>query len=189
MYQFSKEASTRILSALGEIFSPDLTDEEIDQWASEEHFKALQSAEELHAFAVQFNWDAGVEQLSWVINNPMCELGTAILIYWRATPLYYYEKYESREQMATNKPTYYEDADWFGAYDLIKVIEKKFDENFFKTNSINYSIAKDVNDPNTLSEYSETLQNNQLKQPIHPLALTEMSEENFAYEIDWEAAK
>jgi hypothetical protein len=187
MYEFNQEASLRLMNALGEIYSNDLTDEEIDAWKAQNHYHFLQTSEEIHAYADKFNWDDSLESLSWILENSLCELGTAIMIYWKATPLYFYEKFESREKFAEQKSAYYTDEDWFKSYDLIKTIEKKFDEKFYKTRVIQYSVSKDENVRDLFEEHASLMEFNRLKQPIHPVALLEMEGENFTYEIDWSA--
>src|SRR5690349_9296432 len=42
----------------------------------------LATPEELHAFALHYNWDDGVELLTLIIRNPMCDRGTALMLYW-----------------------------------------------------------------------------------------------------------
>jgi Domain of unknown function (DUF4274) len=189
MYEFNQEASLRLMNALGEIYSDELTDEDIDAWKAQNHYQFLQTSEEIHAFADKFNWDDSREALTWILENPKCELGTAVMIYWKATPLYFYEKYESREQLAKQKPSYCTDEDWFQfqTYDLIKMIEKKFDEGFYKTRVVQYSVLKDENLLDDFEEHASLIESGGLKQPIHLVALLEMEGENFNYKIDWSA--
>lgn len=49
----------------------------------------LQTSEELHDYAWNYNWDDGFDNLRWVINNPLCSKGTALLIYWYSQPGYF----------------------------------------------------------------------------------------------------
>jgi hypothetical protein len=43
----------------------------------------LATPHELHAFADHHNWDDGVDELRAVIESPMCDRGTALMLYWR----------------------------------------------------------------------------------------------------------
>jgi hypothetical protein len=45
--------------------------------------------EELHAFAVTWMWDDTTDALQHILDNPVCEAATALLIYWRANPEWY----------------------------------------------------------------------------------------------------
>lgn len=45
-----------------------------------EVFKKLNSTDQ-YFLAENYNWDDGVEVLSWIINSPICDKGTAILIF------------------------------------------------------------------------------------------------------------
>jgi hypothetical protein len=46
----------------------------------------LKSAKELHQFILHYNWDDGLEPMLWTIQQPYCDKGTALLIYWLANP-------------------------------------------------------------------------------------------------------
>lgn len=44
------------------------------------------TAQELHAFLGEYNWDNGFEPVWAIIQNPECELATALLAFWLADP-------------------------------------------------------------------------------------------------------
>lgn len=44
------------------------------------------TAAELHAFADDFNFDDQPETLRWIVGHAACDLGTALLVYWRCDP-------------------------------------------------------------------------------------------------------
>ncbi len=46
------------------------------------------TAAELHAFADHHNFDDGPALLSWIVSHPACDLGTALLAYWRCDPVH-----------------------------------------------------------------------------------------------------
>jgi len=60
-----------------------------------EFCRSNNNAEELHAFADTWNWDAGTEALQTLLANPACEAATALLIYWKAAPEFY-RQYKNR---------------------------------------------------------------------------------------------
>ena len=60
-----------------------------DRTPSFEKFKELTTSAQLHYLADIYNWDDGVEVLNWVVDSPLCDLGTAVMIFWRAEPSYY----------------------------------------------------------------------------------------------------
>ncbi|MFD2721496.1 DUF4274 domain-containing protein [Hymenobacter monticola] len=62
-------------------------------------FETITSLMELHYLAHIYNWDAGPEVLSWIINSPHCDQGTAALIFWRSQPDFYQE-YTDESQMS-----------------------------------------------------------------------------------------
>lgn len=47
------------------------------------------SAATLHAAADEHNWDDGTAKLRKILANPLCDRGTALLIYWRGAPAFY----------------------------------------------------------------------------------------------------
>ncbi|MBO2638671.1 DUF4274 domain-containing protein [Shewanella algae] len=42
----------------------------------------LQSMEELHYVAANLNWDNGLASPAAILNHPLCDAGTALLLYW-----------------------------------------------------------------------------------------------------------
>jgi hypothetical protein len=71
--------------------------------------------EELHQFAANFNCDCGVEALRRVIRHPRCDQGTALMIFWRLGPGWFFQ-YQGREEVE------------FGLdeYDLLIEIQSKY---------------------------------------------------------------
>jgi hypothetical protein len=64
-----------------------------DEWETEDEFahffSSVTDTEELQQFADGFNWDCGFDELRAVIEHPLCDQGTALLIYWRGQPGYF----------------------------------------------------------------------------------------------------
>lgn len=72
-------------------FNEDESDEE--QIPDFEAFKSLTSAEQ-YLLANEYNWDDGVIVLDWIIDSPLCDKGTATLIFWLAEPDYHFDHSE-----------------------------------------------------------------------------------------------
>jgi hypothetical protein len=53
---------------------------------------------ELHLLADRWNWDGGLRGPQAIIRHPRCDRGTALLVYWRASPEYYL-RYASRDEV------------------------------------------------------------------------------------------
>ena len=49
----------------------------------------IDSSAELHALAQQINWDCGFDALEAVLEHPLCDRGTALMIYWLGAPTYF----------------------------------------------------------------------------------------------------
>ena len=104
-------------------------DEEISQFC-----RGTTDPEELHAFADAYNWDQGEHVFFELIKNPMCDAGTALLIYWRAGPewhLQFTDRTELHEADAT-------------MLDLINEIERRYLADDFKSKRIPFDPAEYV---------------------------------------------
>lgn len=51
-----------------------------------ENLKQLESTQEIHEFATNYNWDYGIEPLKLILQHPLCDRGTALKIYWLGQP-------------------------------------------------------------------------------------------------------
>ena len=71
----------------------------------------------LHEEVMAYNWDDGVEQLFEIIRDPDCDLGTAKLVYWNG--------YDRK------------------SFDLMKEIEKRVADKFYKIGLITYDPFED----------------------------------------------
>lgn len=63
---------------------PTEADAEATRAAYEALLSQIESPEELHAYAGGFNWDCGCGGMRDVIRHPLCDMGTALMIYWHA---------------------------------------------------------------------------------------------------------
>jgi hypothetical protein len=59
-------------------------DERAERFAQE--LARVESPVELHYFAMNYNWDDGEDALRAVLEHPLCDMGTASMIYWLAQP-------------------------------------------------------------------------------------------------------
>ncbi len=100
-----------------------------------EDYKLLDSASSLHYLADIYNWDDGEEVLDWIISNPKCDKGTALMIFWRAEPDYY-----TRYQDETDAD---HDAEEFR---FVKKIIHNFETGFYKREQIHYDPSADGHD-------------------------------------------
>jgi len=114
------------------------SEDEAAQWADFDRVLAQMSAEELHAFVNVMNWDGGgADRLSRVLAHPLCDRGTALMIYWLARPRFYI-KYGTRERVRDELwPSALDD------YDLLCDIERRFAANDFATADIPFNPADD----------------------------------------------
>jgi hypothetical protein len=107
-----------------------LSEEEFDELTEEDHekpfqefFETVSDPEELHLFAGLINWDGGAEELSRVIHHPLCDLGTALLVYWLGQPSFDLQ-YANREAVPQHRRE---------VYDLLRDIEQRVAEGAYKT--------------------------------------------------------
>jgi hypothetical protein len=129
-----------------------------DEWESEDElwqfFETVTDSEELHLYADGFNWDTGVEEMRRVIEHPLCDRGTALLIYWRGAPGWY-ARYTDRSE--TRNP------DQADHYDLLREIEQKIIGGHFHTLRFPYDPKSDRGHDMT-TQYGSAGQ----KRPIPP---------------------
>lgn len=71
----------------------------------------------LHEEAMDYNWDDGVERLFEIIRDPDCDLGTAKLVYWNG--------FDRK------------------VFDLMKEIEKRVADKFYKIGLVTYDPFED----------------------------------------------
>ncbi|MGC9358326.1 MAG: DUF4274 domain-containing protein [Anaerolineae bacterium] len=90
----------------------------------------LQSPLEYHYFAWHWNWDKGIKPLEWIIQQPDCDRGTALLIYWYASPTWYGQYRDRKEVRASGGNLRH--------YDFIKEIERRVGEGFYTTQTIHF---------------------------------------------------
>jgi hypothetical protein len=104
--------------------NPDV-DEEATRTAYEALLAQVESPEELHAYASEFNWDCGCEEMRDVIRHPLCDLGTALLIYWHAAPSWFLQ-YADRSEVGEHE---------IDTLTLIEEIEQRVRDQQYKTAS------------------------------------------------------
>jgi len=91
-------------------------------------FNSIDNPLECHYIASIYNWDDGPEVLSWIVNNPICEAGTAKMIFWRSQPSYY------TRFLTTDEAKF--DSDVFL---LIRTIIENFQRGFYTNKNIGYN--------------------------------------------------
>jgi len=102
-------------------------------------FDSITEPAELHYIAEIYNWDDGPELLTWIINSPICDIGTAKLIFWRAQPDDY--TYYSSEEESSD-----------GVFTLLQTIISNFEKGFYKSEKILYNPHEDSGAPDLSNE-------------------------------------
>jgi hypothetical protein len=93
---------------------------------------SISTSEELHFIAEIFNWDYNIELLMKIINNPLCDKGTALMIYWLSCPGYY-TQFDNEEDVDINPEIFV----------LIKNIEENYKTGFYKNENILFNPNSD----------------------------------------------
>ncbi len=117
LYQLSDEQSTRVMNVFWE----------------DAPLESLQTTEELHDFAWNYNWDDGLEAMRWVLNHPACDKGTALLIYWRSSPGYFCQ-YANRDAATDFERE---------TYDFVIELEQKYLAGAFQQETIAFDPKDD----------------------------------------------
>lgn len=76
------------------ICEPFIFDVEEAKWDEcfEQAFSQIESSEELHHYAANYNWDGGIGGLQDILHHPLCDKGTALMIYALGQPGYFYQR-------------------------------------------------------------------------------------------------
>lgn len=129
-----------------------------DREPDREVFDSITNPVEYHLIAANYNWDDGPEVLSWIVNSPLCDKGTAMMIFWRAQPDFY-TRFLSAEEAS------YEE----GVYTLLRNIIDNWESGFYQTAIISYNPRKDPAAPSDI-DYRDLKEKwpipGYLKQPI-----------------------
>lgn len=128
-----------------------LTDADFDR-LSREFFDSITDPEELHLYADEFDWDVGIGDIGRVVEHPLCDLGTALLVYWRARPGFYLQ-YRNREAVPE-----YDHPFW----DLIRDIEERVSRGQYRSAELPFDPADDHRadlrpDPKEVRAYGRNL--------------------------------
>lgn len=94
--------------------------------------KNIDSAEELHYLAYNYNYDDDAFLLYQIIENPHCNISTARMIYWLSIPTYYYDKYGLPENCDEDYNRQISDL-------IVKIENTARNNGFLETNSIKLS--------------------------------------------------
>jgi hypothetical protein len=86
----------------------------------------METPEELHQFVSNYNWDDGIDRLQWVISHPLCDQGTALLVFWLSDPAYFYEFPKVTDVSKWARPQ----------WTFLKTIEQKYLDRSFSSQKI-----------------------------------------------------
>ena len=116
------------------------SDEQPEYWITFDRLLAqIESPEELHAFADQWNWDRGTPPMRRVLDHSLCDRGTALMIYWRIDPVFFLNpKHDTRKKV--------EAVLWPDAiihWDILRQIERRLAANDFRSARIPFDPTND----------------------------------------------
>jgi Domain of unknown function (DUF4274) len=109
----------------------------------------LESADELHQFAHQVNWDVGCKSLLQLIEHPLCDRGTALLVYWNGSPEYYLQFTNSTEAKAAKADV--------GNFKLLEKIEQKLLAKTFASEMFRFDACELAAPSNAKRTYPEVV--------------------------------
>lgn len=120
-------------------------------------FSKLSSTDQYY-LAQNYNWDDGDEVLSWIIEDPKCDKGTAALIFWTAEPDFYLQRTEENIR-DYQKSTFL----------LLKRIVEKFHNKEFKKARLKFDPTAMVKEMDWHKVSSEWVIPDELKKPTRGL--------------------
>jgi hypothetical protein len=88
---------------------------------------------ELHMFVDLWNWDGGQDEMHLVIQHPVCERSTALMVFWRASPTEY-DGLSGPDQL---------DDDGRDRFELVQDIQARYLRGAFVAGRLSYDPAED----------------------------------------------
>ena len=86
-----------------------------------------------HQVAMGWNWDGGVAPLAWIIRQPQCDIGTALLIYWRGWPGWD-KQFLGRDEVPAHR---------LEGFDLLEEVEGRLVSGFYSRQEISFNPRSD----------------------------------------------
>lgn len=96
-----------------------------------------------HQVAWSWNWDNGLAPLEWLIRQPECDQGTALLIYW-------YAGGPSWSKDSKDCDEYQRDV-----FELVKEIERNYVSGFYQNGNLAFDPRYDCNGRDWTKEHPE----------------------------------
>lgn len=91
------------------------------------------SSIEMHQVAAGWNWDSGNEVLAQLIQNPRCDKGTALMLYWHGSPAFF-TKFSTRAEV----PSFA-----LNNFDFLKDLESRYLSGFYQLENIRFDPRND----------------------------------------------
>jgi hypothetical protein len=142
-----------------------------DRWVTDDDEKSkrefdrvlaqVESPYELHQYAANFNWDGGFAELEKVIKHPLCDKGTALMIYFAGGAVTLYNRQHQNKELIGEQPL---------LLAFLKEIETKVKRNEFKSDCIKFD-PTNTRGRNFLSKPGAELIPPHMKQPTEGEAI------------------
>lgn len=97
------------------------------------------SPDQWHQVASDWNWGSGEDALRWIIEQPKCDKATALLIFWRGEPSYYWTEATNRDGLKAAGAL----GDG-GVYDMLVAIVARWKAGRFTRAELSYDPSQDV---------------------------------------------
>jgi hypothetical protein len=117
----------------------------------------VQTSEELHQFAANFNWDTGADVLEKVVKHPLCDKGTALMIYFLGKPEWYYNHLRRGKSLIGDQPK---------MLAFLQSIERMVSRGEFTSSNIAFDPTRVRGVLNSLAREGADLVPDYMKQPL-----------------------
>ena len=108
-------------------------DKETSQRNLERALQEIESPSELHQMAAACSWDTGPGVLEKLIRHPLCDKGTALMIYFLGKPEWYYSHLSQGRRLIGDQPTVFE---------FLKAIERMVEGEKFRVGQVRFDPRK-----------------------------------------------
>ncbi|GAA0732604.1 hypothetical protein GCM10009430_45900 [Aquimarina litoralis] len=105
-----------------------ISQEEYDALESEIilEFAAKQSQEVLYQMIMEWNWDSSDSFLNWLVDNPLTDKSTILMIYWKSAPRYF-KQFQNRNEVLKKQAYSIND------FDFVEKVEKNYLNDFYNS--------------------------------------------------------
>ena len=100
-------------------------------------FATKQPQKLLYQMVMEWNWDCSDSFLNWLVDNPLTDKSTVLMIYWKSAPRYL-KQFKNREDVLERESHSIND------YDFIEKIERNYLNGFYQVSNFKFDPKEEL---------------------------------------------